>query len=234
MRTILTLAAAAGLLAACNNPEGANNNIRQLEGLYKKSYDLKDVPTAITAVQLILTQDSTHYLRDSLPSMYLVMQNVEACLATTEDALKRRPDDEELLKYKLLCLEEQGEEEKMMSLAAGLYEKTGRAEYLYKIASYHLVTKKFDEAAKTISEMETRFKDSRDSIPMPVGQGMTQKVPIQAATSYVKAYLSIQKGQYQQAVGLYQNAIRTYPDFVMAQRDLQQLLQGLQQQGGRR
>ncbi|MES2691355.1 MAG: tetratricopeptide repeat protein [Bacteroidota bacterium] len=234
MRVILTLTAAAALLVSCNN-QPATNSTAQLEQLYKKSYDLKDVPTAITAVQLILLQDSSNNLRDSLPGMYLAVQNIDACLATTEDALKRKPNDEELLKYKLLCLEQTGEAEKMYALAENLYKKTGKAEYIYKVASVQLVTNKLDEAARTIDEMMVKYKDSKDSVDIFIDQAQSQRVPVVAACWNMKGYMHIQNQKYQQAAESYQKAIQMFPDFVMARRNLQQLVQGMQQQqGGRR
>lgn len=227
MRIFLTLTAAAALLASCN--QNSSGNISQLEKLYKKSYDLKDVPTAITATHLILAQDSTHYLRDSLPAMYMAVQNVDACLATTEEALKRKPEDEELQKYKLLCLEQTGEADKMFELANSLYKKTGKVEYIYKVASVQLVTGKFNEAAKSIDEMLEKYKSSADSVEIFIDQGQSQKVPVTAACWNMRGYMHIQNQKYQEAAEAYQKAIQIFPDFVMARRNLQQLMQGLQQ-----
>jgi tetratricopeptide (TPR) repeat protein len=233
MRVFLsTVAAAALTLTACNNADNpaSNASIQKLEKLYKTSYDLKDIPTAITAVQLILTHDSTNALRDSLPSMYLAMQNIDACLATTEDALKRHPQNEEYTKYKMLCLEQMGNADELFTLAKSLYNKTGKAEYIYKIASVQLVSGKFDEASKTINEMMEKYKNTKDSVDIFIDQSQSQRVPIIAACWNMKGYLYIQTQKYQQAGEAYQKAIQTFPDFVMARRNLQQLIQGAQQQ----
>ncbi len=233
MRVFLsTVAAAALTLTACNNSDNpaSNASIQKLEKLYKTSYDLKDVPTAITAVQLILTHDSTNNLRDSLPSMYLAVQNIDACLTTTEAALKRHPENEEYNKYKMLCLEQIGKADELFTLAKNLYDKTGKAEYIYKIASVQLVTGKFDEASKTISDMMEKYKNTKDSVDIFIDQSQSQRVPIIAACWNMKGYLYIQTQKYQQAGEAYQKAIQTFPDFVMARRNLQQLIQGAQQQ----
>ncbi len=233
MRVFLsTVAAAALTLTACNNADNpaSNASVQKLEKLYKTSYDLKDIPTAITAVQLILTHDSTNALRDSLPSMYLAMQNIDACLATTEDALKRHPQNEEYTKYKMLCLEQMGNADELFTLAKSLYDKTGKAEYIYKIASVQLVSGKFDEASKTINEMMEKYKNTKDSVDIFIDQSQSQRVPIIAACWNMKGYLYIQTQKYQQAGEAYQKAIQTFPDFVMARRNLQQLIQGAQQQ----
>lgn len=233
MRVFLsTVAAAALTLTACNNSDNSASNasIQKLEKLYKTSYDLKDVPTAITAVQLILLQDSTNNLRDSLPSMYLAVQNIDACLATTEDALKRHPENEEYNKYKMLCLEQIGKADELFALAKNLYDKTGKAEYIYKIASVQLVTGEFDAATKTINDMMEKYKNTKDSVDIFIDQSQSQRVPIIAACWNMKGYLYIQTQKYQQAGEAYQKAIQTFPDFVMARRNLQQLIQGAQQQ----
>lgn len=228
MRIMLTLGAAAALLASCNN-QTSTSNTAQLEKLYRTSYDLKDIPTAITAAHLILAQDSTNGLRDSLPAMYMAVQNVDACLATTEDALKRKPEDEELLKYKLLCLEQMGEVDQLFELANALYAKTGKAEYIYKVASVQLVTGKLKEASNTIAEMQEKYKDSKDSVDIFIDQAQSQRVPVTAACWNMRGYMHIQNQKYQQAAEAYEKAIQIFPDFVMARRNLQQLIQGMQQ-----
>jgi tetratricopeptide (TPR) repeat protein len=233
MRVFLsTVAAAALTLTACNNADktATNASNQNLQKLYKTSYDLKDIPTAITAVQLILLEDSTNSLRDSLPSMYLAVQNIDACLATTEDALKRHPENEEFSKYKMLCLEQIGKADELYELAKTLYDKTGKAEYIYKIASVQLVTNKFDEASKTINSMMEKYKNTKDSVDIFIDQAQSQRVPIIAACWNMKGFLYIQTQKYQQAGEAYQKAIQTFPDFVMARRNLQQLIQGAQQQ----
>lgn len=233
MRLFLTTVAAATLtLTACNNSNNtaSNDSIKNLEKLYKTSYNLKDIPTAITAVQLILINDSTNTLRDSLPSMYLAVQNIDACLTTTEDALKRYPESEEYAKYKMLCLEQVGKADELFTLANNLYKKTGKAEYVYKIASVQLVTGEFDAANKTISNMMEKYKNTKDSVDIFIDQGQSQRVPIIAACWNMKGYLYIQTQKYQQAGEAYQKAIQIFPDFVMARRNLQQLIQGAQQQ----
>lgn len=233
MRLFLTTVAAAALtLTACKNADNpaSNASIQKLQKLYKTSYDLKDIPTAITAVQLILTHDSTNVLRDSLPSMYLAVQNIDACLTTTEDALKRHPESEEYAKYKMLCLEQVGKAEELFTLAKSLYDKTGKAEYVYKIASVQLVTGEFDAATKTINDMMEKYKNTKDSVDIFIDQAQSQRVPIVAACWNMKGYLYIQTQKYQQAGEAYQKAIQIFPDFVMARRNLQQLIQGAQQQ----
>jgi tetratricopeptide (TPR) repeat protein len=233
MRVFLsTVAAAALTLTACNNADktATNASAENLQKLYKTSYDLKDIPTAITAVQLLLLQDSSSTLRDSLPSMYLAVQNIDACLATTEDALKRHPENEEFSKYKMLCLEQVGKADELYDLAKTLYDKTGKAEYIYKIASVQLVTNKFDEASKTINSMMEKYKNTKDSVDIFIDQAQSQRVPIIAACWNMKGFLYIQTQKYQQAGEAYQKAIQTFPDFVMARRNLQQLIQGAQQQ----
>ncbi len=228
MKSILTTISAVVLLAACNQKSATD--IQSLETLYKKSYELKDIPTAITAVQFILLQDSTHALRDSLHVMYLAVQNIDACLTTTEDALKRKPDNEELLKYKMLCLEQLGKGEELLVLSNNLYNKTKKSEYLYKAVSVQLAMGDFEVATKSIDDMMEKYKGSTDSVDMIIGEGQNQRVPILAACWNMRGYVYIQTQRYQQAAEAYQRAIQIFPDFVMARRNLQQLVQSAQQQ----
>lgn len=229
MRKLILTLAAASVLAACNNTSD-NAATDKLTALYKKSYDLKDIPTAITAVQLLLQHDSTNALRDSLPSMYFAVQNISACLTTTNASLTRNPENEDLNNLKLLCLEQQGEGKEVLALASKLYAKTGKVEYIYKQASVQLMSGDFEVAGKTIQTMMDKYKAAKDSVDIFIDQSQAQKVPVVAACWNMRGYMFIQKQQYQQAAEAYQKAIQIFPDFVMARRNLQQLIQGMQQQ----
>lgn len=229
MRKLILTLAAASVLAACNNTSN-NAATDKLTALYKTSYDLKDIPTAITAVQLLLQHDSTNALRDSLPSMYFAVQNISACLTTTNASLTRNPENEDLNNLKLLCLEQQGEGKEVLALASKLYAKTGKVEYIYKQASVQLMSGDFEVAGKTIQTMMDKYKAAKDSVDIFIDQSQAQKVPVVAACWNMRGYMFIQKQQYQQAAEAYQKAIQIFPDFVMARRNLQQLIQGMQQQ----
>ena len=130
----------------------------------------------------------------------------------------------------MLCLEQVGKADELFTLANNLYNKTGKAEYVYKIASVQLVTGEFTAANKTISSMMEKYKNTKDSVDIFIDQGQSQRVPIIAACWNMKGYLYIQTQKYQQAGEAYQKAIQIFPDFVMARRNLQQLIQGAQQQ----
>jgi tetratricopeptide (TPR) repeat protein len=227
MKSFLITLSAVLTITACNRNNPTNSD--ELKTLYKKSYDLKDIQTAITAVQLILVKDSANDLRDSLPSMYFAVQNIDACLVSTEASLKRKPADEELLKYKMLCLEQLGKADELLVLSSDLYKKTGKVEYLYKSVSVQLVQGNFDVATKSIDAMMEKYKTSADSVDMIVGEGQNQRVPILAACWNMRGYVYIQNQKYQQAAEAYQKAIQIFPDFVMARRNLQQLIQSAQQ-----
>lgn len=226
MKAILaTLGAAVLLATACTKN---NNSNTQLEQVFKRSMELKDYPTAISSVHLLLSTDSTHALRDTLPALYFLTQNVDACLKTAEESLVRKPNDEELSKYKLLCLEQVGKPDEVMALAKQLHEKTGKAEYMYKIASVEIISGNFEKAGATIDAMEERYKSGKDSVDIFVDQSQSQRVPLLAACWNMRGYIYIQTQKYQQAAEAYQKAIQTFPDFVMARRNLQQLMQGMQ------
>lgn len=208
---------------ACKQTE--KQSTAKLETLFKNSYDLKDVPTAITAVQLILAEDSTHVLLDSLPSLYLAAQNFEACLTLTNQALQRKPDNEELTKYKMISLEQLGKDDELLALSKKMFQKTGKVEFIYKQASAELLTGDFTSAETTINTMMDKFKNKPDSVDMMIDQMRTQKVPVIAACWNMKGYMFIQTQKYREAAMAFQKAIQIYPDFIMARRNLDQLMQ---------
>jgi len=57
-----------------------------------------------------------------------------------------------------------------------------------------------------------------------------QKVPLRAAVYNMKAYMQAQSRDLMGAKKYFEMALKEYPDFVMAKRNLQQLMQGGRQQ----
>jgi tetratricopeptide (TPR) repeat protein len=90
----------------------------------------------------------------------------------------------------------------------------------------HFQAGNLDEASKVVEEVLAKAPQSKDSLDIFVNEQQKQKVPIMAAVLNFKGYIYAQKRNLPEAKKYFESAIRTFPDFVMAKRNLQQIMGG--------
>lgn len=226
MKNLFIAAIAATVLFACNNA-GKQTNKDTYKKLYDKSMELKDYPTAIMAIQMMLLEDSTlTAYQDSLPELYAATNNIEACANTIDVTMKRHPKEEKFLQVKALVQQETGDYEGVMATYNTLYETTQKLPYLYQVGTLHFSSGRMDEAVKIVDLILSKAPDSKDSLDIFVNEQQKQKVPVLAAALNFKGYIYAQQRNMPEAKKYFEAAIRSFPDFVMARRNLQQLTGG--------
>ena len=212
-------------LLACNPPEPTvqPNKNDDYKKMYEHSIRIKDFNSAIAAIQLILVNDSNNPLRDSLPELYGVVNNLHSCLITTEASLKKYPKDEKFKNLKVLCLQQTGDLDGQMVLLKDLYESTGKAQYISQIASMQIGTGNLKDASETIDLILSRYKESTDSLDIFLDETNKQKVPVNAAAWNMKGYIYMQQKEIESAKEAYFKALEIFPDFVMPKRNLESI-----------
>ncbi len=230
MKNIFFAAIAATFLFACNQnapQQSAKNNNETYKKLFDKSMNLKDYHTAIMAVQMMLIEDSTQVnYRDSLPELYAALNNVEAVSKTIDATLARHPKDEKFLQVKAVVQQEESDYEGVLKTYSTLFETTKKLTYLYQIGTMHFQAGKLAEAETVVDEVLAKSPNSSDSLDIFVSEQQKQKVPIMAAALNFKGYIFAQKRDMANAKKYFETAIKVFPDFVMAKRNLQQLMGG--------
>lgn len=212
------------LVVSCkNNTESSKANMNNdYQKLYEKSMKLKDLHTAIYAIQMILIQDSTNALRDSLPELYGAVNNIEACMLTNEETLKRYPKEEKFLNIKILCLQQVGDMNGQFVLLEQLYQQTKKPQYIAQMASLQLAGGQAKEAMKTIDFILAEYKNNKtDSLDIFLDETTKQKVPVMAAAYNMKGYVYMQKKDINNAKEMYFKALEIYPEFEMPKRNLE-------------
>lgn len=224
-RFLFILSASALFLAACNNANQPANSSSQTEvyqKLYAKSIKLKDMHTAIYAIQMLLMTDSANSLRDSLPELYGAVNNIEACMQTNEETLKRYPNDEKFKNIKVLCLQQIGDMDGQFLLLEDLYKTTKKPQYIAQMASLQLAAGQTKQAIETIDFIISEFKNNKtDSLDIFIDENNKQKVPVVAAAYNMKGYVYMQKKDINNAKEMYFKALEIYPEFVMPKRNLE-------------
>lgn len=222
-RILFTLTTALVIFTACKNntTTGSDENAKYKE-LFDKSYKLKDLNTAIYAVQMILLTDSTNNLRDSLPVLYGAVNNIEACMQTNEEALKRHPNEEKYKNIKVLCLQQTGDVDGQFLLLEDLYKTTKKPQYIAQMASLQLAAGQVKEAMNTIDFIIAEYKNNKtDSLDIFLDGVNKQKVPVVAAAYNMKGYVYMQQKNIDKAKEAYFAALEIYPDFEMPKRNLE-------------
>lgn len=234
MKNFFIAAFAATFLFACNQnapQQSAKSNNETYKKLFNKSMDLKDYHSAIVAVQMMLIEDSTQTaFRDSLPELYAAVNNVEAVAKTIDATLARHPKEEKFLQVKAVVQQEDGDYEGVLKTYSTLFETTKKLSYLYQIGTMHFQAGKIAEAEKVVDEVLATAPQSKDSLEIFVNEQQKQKVPIFAAALNFKGYIYAQKRNLPEAKKYFETAIKAFPDFVMAKRNLQQMMAGAQKQ----
>jgi tetratricopeptide (TPR) repeat protein len=225
MKQILIILSATTIFCfSCNRgskPESVNVN-DNYQKLYEKSMKLKDLHTSIYAIQMILLTDSTNALRDSLPELYGAINNIEACMVTNEETLKRYPNDEKFLNIKVLYLQQLGDMDGQFILLEKLYQQTKKPQYIAQMASLQLAGGQAKEAMNTINFILEEFKNNKtDSLDIFIDEQNKQKVPVLAAAYNMKGYVYMQRKDITNAKEMYFKALEVYPNFEMPKRNLE-------------
>ncbi len=214
--------------AACNQNQTENtstksesDNITRFRKLYDKSMAMKDIQTAITAIQFILLEDSTNGLRDSLPELYGAVNNLPACMQTNEESLKRYPTNEKYKNIKVLCLQQTGDLDGQFALLKELFETTNKPQYVAQIAAIQISTGNLKDANETVNLILEKYNDSKDSLEVFIDENNKQQVPVKAAAWNMKGYIYMQQKNIEKAKDAYFKALEIYPEFVMPKRNLE-------------
>jgi tetratricopeptide (TPR) repeat protein len=225
-RILITLAAALTIFTACKNntTTGGSDENAKYQKLYEKSMKLKDIPTAIYAIQMVLLTDSTNGLSDSLPELYAATNNIEACLQTTNESLKRHPKEEKYKNLKVLCLQQTGDIDSMFLLLEDLYKTTKKPQYIAQMASTQLAAGEIRQAMETVDFIIAEYRNNKtDSLDVMMGQNGNQRVPVMAAAYNMKGYIYMQQKNIDKAKEAYFTALEICPDFEMPKRNLEMI-----------
>lgn len=223
MKRILFILSVITVFASCQQGEKAtDHSVETYKRLYEKSMKLKDLNTAIYAIQMLLMSDSTNQLRDSLPELYGAVNNIEACMQTNEETLKRYPNEEKFLNIKILCLQQIGDMDGQFMLLDKLYKQTKKPQYIAQMASLQLAGGQTKEAMQTINFIIDEYKSNKtDSLDIFLDEVNKQKVPVLAAAYNMKGYIYMQRKDINNAKEMYFKALEIYPQFEMPKRNLE-------------
>lgn len=208
-----------------DHKQGTADTLSRDLKLYKKAMDMGDFNTAIFALNSHLLDDTSEVKwYDSLAVLYL---NTNSFLPASSSAMKvLATDSKNERMWELVAVAEQnlGRSEKLLNAYRQLFNLTQSYQYLYQSAAVEFTQGNIEHCSQLIDTIMLSPTLKTDSITIQVNEEMSQNVPLHAAVYNLKAFLKARDGKYADAKRDFETALRIYPDFVLAKRNLQDLL----------
>jgi tetratricopeptide (TPR) repeat protein len=217
-------------LASCNNKQEHGNRSSADSShlrLFNRAMNIGDFQTAIYAINLHLLDDSTdEKWYDTLAILYLNTNNFLPASFCADKVLKKRPDDIRMLELKGGAEQQLGRRDKILDVYAQLFRVTNDYQYMYQTAAVEFTAGNIERCKVLVDSMMSSPIINRDSIEIQIGEDQSQTVPLKAAVLNLQAFLKARDGNYAEAKKNFEAALKIYPDFVLARRNLQDLMSG--------
>jgi tetratricopeptide (TPR) repeat protein len=174
----------------------------------------------MTMYRLIALEGANSTYTDSLAFVYFSSRKYAPCFLMTNEVLKRDPTNQPMLELKGISLESLGALDKSMEVYQELYALSKNNFHGYNLAKLQLGMRKFDEAYKTIKEVEGLNDSGKYKVTFSINQNHTQQVELLAAIPYLKGLIEEELNKKPEAKVSYAKALKIQGDFVLAKEKL--------------
>ena len=161
--------------------------------------------------------------KDSLAYLYFNERNYVSTFLVTNDILKNKPDNVELLEMQAISLESMGAIKKASEAYNTLLTKTNNNYHAYKLAGLQFRLNEFDKAFSTIKKADQLAYNGAMEITFQVNKTYNQNVDLKAAIAYLEGIIANNLKKTDEAKISFARAIKIFPDFVLAKGELEKL-----------
>lgn len=161
--------------------------------------------------------------KDSLAYLYFNNRNYVSTFLVTNDILKNKPDNVELLEMQAISLESMGATKKASESYITLLEKSNKNYHAYKLAGLQFRLNEFDKAFSTIKKADQLADNGTMKITFQVNKTYNQNIDLKAAIAYLEGIIAINLKKTDEAKISFTRAIKIFPDFVLAKGELSKL-----------
>lgn len=161
--------------------------------------------------------------KDSLAYLYFNARNYVSCFLVTNDILKNKPNNVELLEMQAVSLESMGALEKASESYKNLLAITNNNYHAYKLAGLQLAMKKFDLAYTSVKIANQLTDNGTVEVTFQVNKNYNQNVKLKAAIAYLEGIIAQNLGKNNEAKLSFEAAVKIFPDFVLAKSKLETL-----------
>lgn len=170
---------------------------------------------------LIALEGPQSSYKDSLAYVYFNKRNYVSCFLVTNDLLKTKPDNLELLEMNAVSLESMGALEKSKEAYAKLFAKTNDNYHAYKLASIEFRMNQNEAAYVTVKKASQLSGNENLKITFQVNENYNQNVDLKASIAYLQGLIAVSLNKNAEAKASFESAIQIFPDFVLAKSKLE-------------
>lgn len=193
------------------------NNLDLEKQKLKQALSYSDKAVAASAMYSIISiegENSTY--KDSLAYLYFNDAKYVSCFLVTNDILKSKPDNLELLEMQTISLESMGAIAKAIENYKSILSKTNNNYHAFKLAGLQLSLRKFDEAYISIKKANELPDDGTEKVTYQVNKNYNQNVDLKAAIAYLQGIIELNLEKKAEAKLSFMRAVNLFPDFVLA------------------
>lgn len=193
----------------------SNIELQQQKIKLALSYNDKDAAAAAMYSIIAIEGEQSTY-KDSLAYMYFNDAKYISSFLVTNDILKNKPDNLELLEMNAISVENMGALEKAVEVYSNLLAKTKNNYHAYKLATLQVATKKFVDAYKSIKGADLLEDTGEIKVNFQVNKNYNQSVDLKAAIAYLEGIILLNLNKQTEAKLSFMRAVNLFPDFVLA------------------
>jgi tetratricopeptide (TPR) repeat protein len=195
--------------------------------LFKHARTTGDLGTAAVALNEMLLDDTTYSdWYDTMAVLYYNMGNYQPASWYADKVLAEKPKDLRMLELVAMSEQQLGRPEKVLKAYGDLFNATQDFQYLYQSAAVEFSMGNVDNCRQLVDSILRSPSIDKDSIEIQIENDYSQQVPLRAAVYNLQAFLKARDGNMMGAKNDFEKALRIYPDFILAKRNLQDLLSG--------
>ena len=170
---------------------------------------------------LIAMEGPESSYKDSLAYVYFSKRSYVSCYLVTNDLLKTKPDNVELLEMSAVSLESMGALEKSKEAYVKLLSKTNDNYHAYKLAGLEFRMKQNEAAYATIKKAGQLVDKGELKVTFQVNENYNQNIELKAAISYLEGLIAVSLKKNAEARVNFERAIALSPDFILAKSKLE-------------
>jgi len=170
---------------------------------------------------LIALEGPQSSYKDSLAYVYFNKRNYVSCFLVTNDLLKTKPKNLELLEMSAVSLESMGALEKSKEAYEKLFAITNDNYHAYKLASIEFRMNQNEVAYATIKKAGQISGNEGFKVTFQVNENYNQNVELKAAIAYLEGVIAVSLNKNVEAKASFERAIQIFPDFVLAKSKLE-------------
>ncbi len=194
---------------------------KQVVEMAKRVGDPAVVKQGFYRIVAIEGENSTY--KDSLAYVYFSARQYGPSFLMADEVIKRDPDHLEMMEIKAASLESLGAIDKSAEAYDQLFARSNNNFHGYNLAKLQFSLKKYEEAYKTIQEVEKLNDTGKYKITFSINANHVQQVELLAAIPYLKGLIEEELQKKPEAKVSYEKALKIQPDFVFAKERLEGL-----------